>query len=452
MTDFDLIIIGAGPGGYTAAMKAAQLGLKTAVIENREVGGTCLNRGCIPTKTLLHSAELMHEIKNCDKFGIYAENVKCDTEKLYQRKNEVVSQLRSGIEFLFKSKKIELIRGKAKILRPGAVIVDNNREFSCSEILIAAGSLPSIPSIPGANLPGVVTSDDLLADKGAHIKKLIILGGGVIGMEFATIFNFLGCDVTVIEAESRILPNFDREISQNLSMILKKRGVEIITGALAEKIENINGLSMYYNQSGRSALVGADRILIATGRKANTADLLSDKVDLKTERGLIPVNGSFETCIKGIYAIGDVILGGVQLAHAASAQGINAVNAMCGKIAPVNLRLIPSCVYTNPEIACVGMGEEEAKKQGVNVKTCKHIMSANAKSVLTGADRGFVKLVIDKDTDCIIGAQLMCSRATDMISELSVAIASGLKREQIASVIHPHPTFSEGIFEAADKM
>ncbi|MFA5561527.1 MAG: dihydrolipoyl dehydrogenase [Eubacteriales bacterium] len=449
MTDFDLMVIGAGPGGYTAALKAAQLGLRTAVIENSEVGGTCLNRGCIPTKTLLHAAELLHELKNGDEFGISAEHVTCDIDKLYQRKNEVVSQLRGGIEFLFQSKKVELIRGTAKILGAGVVLVDH-KEYSCSHMLIATGSVPSIPPIPGANLPGVVTSDHFLAAEGARFQKLVILGGGVIGMEFATICNFLGSNVTVIEAESRILPNFDREISQNLSMILKKRGVEILTGALAEKIEDTGGLTMHYTQGGKSLHVGADCILIATGRRANTAGLLSEGVDLQTERGQIPVNSSFESCIKGIYAIGDVIRGGVQLAHAASAQGINAVHAMCGKTPPVNLHLIPSCVYTTPEIACVGLSEEQAKKSGLNVKTGKHLMSANGKSVLTGADRGFVKLVIDGDTDRIIGAQLMCSRATDMIAELSLAIANGLTREQLASVIHPHPTFSEGIFEAAE--
>lgn len=450
MPDFDLIVIGAGPAGYVSAIKAAQLGLKTAVVEGREVGGTCLNRGCIPTKTFVHTASLMHEIKNCVSFGVEVEGARFNLDALYNRKNEIVSKLRSGIEGLFRANKIELICGKAKVAGEGRVLV-GDKEYSCKNILIATGSVPSVPPIPGINLPNIVNSDDLLGEKPVFYKSIIILGGGVIGMEFANIYNSLGCEVTVIEAQSRILPNLDKEISQNLTMILKKRGVKIICGAMVESFEQNGGIiTANYTKAGKNEQLSAEGVLVSVGRRANAEGLLADGLDLKLQRGQIPVNSDFETCIKGVYAVGDVVAGSPLLAHTASAQGINAVSKICGKSDLINLDIVPYCIYTNPEIAEVGINAEAAKQAGIPVKTGKYIMSQNAKSMISNADRGFIKVVIDERSEKIIGAQMMCERATDMVTQFSTAIANGLTASELSKVIYPHPTFSEGILEAVE--
>ncbi len=445
---YQLIVIGSGPGGYVSAIKAAQLGIRTAVVEGREVGGTCLNRGCIPTKAFLHTAELLSEIKSCEKLGIRAENVTCDLPAMHARKNEVVSKLRSGVEGLLKANKIDLIRGTAKITRAGEVCVGEDR-FKAEKILIAVGSRPARPPIPGIDLPGVVTSDEMLSGEACH-KRLVIIGGGVVGVEFAAIWNALGCEVTVIEAMDRILPSLDREISQNLSMILKRRGVCIRTGAQVAKLSRDDGLTCHFTAGGKAEAVNADGILVSVGRRANTEGLLSEDVDLGLERGYIPVDRNFETSAKGIYAVGDAVKGGVQLAHAASAQGINAVCAMFGQKAPLALSVIPSCIYTSPEIATVGMTSDEAKAQGIAVKTGKFAMSANGRTVISDGERGFLKVVAHAETGVILGAQMMCSRATDMIGELSTAIVNGLTVEQLYAVIRPHPTFGEAVSEALE--
>jgi dihydrolipoamide dehydrogenase len=451
--EYDLVVIGAGPGGYVAAIKAAQLGMKTAVVESREIGGTCLNRGCIPTKTLMHAAEVYREISSCGTLGIHAQGVTFNLEEMFARKDEVVEQLKDGIEQLFKSNKIDSITGIATISGEHEVTVrtaENEKIISAEHILIATGSVPSRPPIEGLNLPGVVTSDELLSMNTKRYRSLVIIGGGVIGMEFATIYNALGCEVTVIEAMDRILPLMDKEISQNLSMIMKKRGVKIFTSATVEKIGGESGLTCYFQNKGETQQVSADGILVAIGRKPNTDQLFGEQFSLACERGGIVVNENYQTSVPSVYAIGDVIRG-VQLAHVASAQGINAVAAMQGRPAPVNMAVIPSCVYTSPEIACVGLTSEEAKAKGIAVKTGKFLMSANGKSLITQQERGFIKVVFEEETEVILGAQLMCARATDLISELSTAIANRLTQEQLSGVIRPHPTYSEGITEAVEE-
>lgn len=452
---FDLVIIGAGPGGYVSAIKAAQLGLRVAVAERREVGGTCLNRGCIPTKALIHASHLYREMRMCEKLGITAEKVSYDIGKIYARKDDVVAQLRGGVEYLLSAHKdkIELIRGNAVITSPNTVEVNTGNGTAALEtknILIAAGAAPVRPPIPGMELPGVMTSDEILEQSGTAYKKLTIIGGGVIGMEFAAIFNSLGCEVTVIEAADRILPSLDRELSQNLNMILKKRGVNIYPASMLELIEQReNGLACYFSHKGETLGVESEAALVAIGRKADARGLFADGLSIQCECGIV-VDEHFQTSIPGIYAVGDVVHGGIQLAHAASAQGCNAVMRMAGAEPEIDLSVVPSCIYTDPEIACAGLGAEAAKAMNIAVKTGKFNMTSLGKSVIESRERSFIKLVFDAETDVLLGAQLMCARATDLIGELSAAIVNRLTIKQLGAVIRPHPSFTEGISEAAE--
>ena len=315
--------------------------------------------------------------------------------------------------------------------------------------MIATCSRPASPPIPGAGLKGVMNSDELLEMKGDLFKRLVIIGGGVIGMEFATAYQAMGCQVTVLESMERILPGMDREISQNLKMIMKKRGADIYTGALVKEIvKTTGGLTCTYTEKGKECEVSADAVLIATGRRANTEGLFEDEMSPEMDRGCILVNQHFETSIPGIYAAGDVT-GGVQLAHAATAEALTAVAAMFSEPATICLGTVPGCVYTDPEIATAGLTADEAKEQGIPVKICKYPMSANGKSVLSLQERGFVKVLADPDSGRVLGAQMMCARATDMISQFVQAIEMGLTLENLGNVIYPHPTFSEAIGEVS---
>lgn len=470
---FDLVVIGAGPGGYEAAVEGVQKGMKVALVENRELGGTCLNRGCIPAKTILHTAELYHELQSGPSIGLTAREPVIDMEMVQKRKDEVLEQLRKGIASLMKTNRISVFYGTGTILDREHVKValsgektgekaeeqpDGQKQdqvvLETGHILIATGSVPACPPIPGSSLPGVVTSNGLL-DKKDLFEHLIIIGGGVIGMEFASVYSSLGHGVTVIEALDRILPTMDKEISQNLKMIMKKRNVDIHTGAKVEEIlrtEHGAGLICRYVEKDKPCEARADGILIAAGRRAYTGGLITDESsqevkDMAMERGRIVTDETYETSVPGIYAIGDVT-GGIQLAHAATAQGRNAVAHMAGENMVIRTDIVPSCVYTNPEIGCVGISADEAKARGIEAVTKKYIMSANGKSILSQQERGFIKVVADSDSHRILGAQMMCARATDMISQFAVAIANELTLEDMAKVIFPHPTFSEGILEA----
>lgn len=470
---FDLVVIGAGPGGYEAAIEGVQKGMKVALVENRELGGTCLNRGCIPAKTILHTAELYHDLQSGPSIGLTAREPVIDMEMVQKRKDEVLEQLRKGIASLMKTNRISVFYGTGTILDREHVKValsgektgekaeeqpDGQKQdqvvLETGHILIATGSVPACPPIPGSSLPGVVTSDGLL-DKKDLFEHLIIIGGGVIGMEFASVYSSLGHGVTVIEALDRILPTMDKEIAQNLKMIMKKRNVDIHTGAKVEEIlrtEDGAGLICRYVEKDKPCEAKADGILIATGRRAYTGGLITDESsqevkDMTMERGRIVTDETYETSVPGIYAIGDVT-GGIQLAHAATAQGRNAVAHMAGENMVIRTDIVPSCVYTNPEIGCVGISADEAKARGIEAVTKKYIMSVNGKSILSQQERGFIKVVADSDSHRILGAQMMCARATDMISQFAVAIANELTLEDMAKVIFPHPTFSEGILEA----
>jgi dihydrolipoamide dehydrogenase len=450
---YNLVVIGAGPGGYVAAIKAAQAGLRVAVVEERDVGGTCLNRGCVPTKALMHATHLYREMTMCGKLGIFADNISIDIEKMYDRKDEVVAQLRGGVEFLLKSNKIEVLRGKGTIVGKETVRVSNEEgslDIETDKILIATGSVPAVPPIEGLKLPGVITSDGMLEQSGTNYKNLVVIGGGVIGVEFATVFSSIGCKVTVIEAMDRILPTMDKEIAQNLNMILKKRGVDIHAGAMVEKVVKEDGnLVCHFTKKGKEQTVAAEAVLVAIGRRANIEGIFGEGISVACERGII-VNEHFQTEIPNIYAIGDVIHGGIQLAHVASAQGCNAVAHMTGAEPEIDLNVVPSCIYTDPEISAVGITAEQAKDRGIEIKTGKFSLAGNCKSVIEGQERSFIKVIFDAQTEVILGAQLMCARATDLISELSTAIVNKLTIKQLSSVIRPHPTFTEAVTEAVE--
>ncbi|QAT49161.1 dihydrolipoyl dehydrogenase [Caproiciproducens sp. NJN-50] len=448
---YDLAVIGGGPAGYEAAIRASQLGLSTALIENREVGGTCLNRGCIPTKSILHSSGLYREAKRFGEIGLSADGLSFDFSAVMQRKNAVVAELRGGIEQLLHANAVDLYRGKGTLQKAGVIAVTDesgSQEIHTARILLAVGCVPAVPPIPGADLPGVVTSDGLL-ELNAFPRRLVIVGGGVIGAEFATAFSDLGCEVTVIEAMQRILPTMDREISQSLSMILKKRGVQIHTSSLVEKITEGAPLSCTFTEKGTERSVEADCILISVGRKPNITGLFAEGLDIKMEKGFLATNGHHETSLPGVFAVGDVA-GGIQLAHAASAQGIEAVEFMAQGEEPVRSRAVPACVYTSPEIACAGLTADEAKQQGLEVTVGKALTAALGKSLIEREERGFVKLVFEKQSGMLLGAQLMCGRATDLIAGLTQAIDQRLTARELVSVIRPHPTFSEAVTEAAE--
>lgn len=455
MKEYQLIVIGAGPGGYEAAIRAAQLGLTTALIERRDVGGTCLNRGCIPTKAMLHSAQLYREAANFELFGLHTENTSFDWAKVHQRKNDVVVKLRTGIEQLIKANKIDFFNNSASILGENDVQLDQGEVIRGENILIATGSVPARPPIPGLDLPNVVTSDELLDDPhftqaDSLAKEILIIGGGVIGVEFASVFSSFGCHVTIVEAMERILPTMDREISQSLNMVLKKRGVSIHTGAMVEKLEqDENGPVCHFTEKGKAQAVPAQQVLVAIGRRPNTQGLFAEGFEVACERGRIVTDENFRTSVDSIYAIGDVT-SKIQLAHMASAQGICAVHTIAGQKPPIDLRYVPGCIYTDPEIASVGITEDEAKQQGIPVKKGKFLMTGNGRSLIDEQERGFIKVLAHQETDVILGAQLMCSRATDIVAELATAIVNGLTCAQLAGVIRPHPTFCEGVTEAVE--
>ncbi len=452
---YDLIVIGGGPGGYVAAIRGAQQGMKTALVEKSLLGGTCLNRGCIPTKTLLHASGLYKAVEEGALFGILTQGVSYDLEKMHQRKDTVVSELRQGVASLLAGNGVDCYEGHGTITAPGEVRVQGAEEswnLTCGRILIAVGAVPGVPPIPGVNLPGVITSDALLEGTPRDFKRLIIVGGGVIGVETASIYNNLGCEVVIIEAEDRILPFLDREIAQNMTMILKKRGVTIHGGSRVEEIrEKDGGLALRFSHKKGEEEVQGDGVLLSMGRRANLAGLFAEGLKPEGAKGL-GVNESFETSIPGIFAIGDCVEGSIQLAHVASAQATNAISIMAGHEAEMDLSLVPSCIYTEPEIASVGLTEGEAKTQGIPVKSSKYLMSGNGKSLIENQERGFVKLLFHAETEALLGAQLMCGRATDLVGGLAMAISKGATATELSRVIYPHPTFSEGVGEAVESL
>lgn len=451
---FDLIVIGAGPGGYVAAIKAAKLGLKTAVIENREVGGTCLNRGCIPAKAMIHASYVYREMQSSEEIGIFASQVTYDYGKILEYKERTTRQLVQGIGQVLKANGVEMFCGTGTLL-PGNEVKVTSEEgeymLKAKDVLLASGSKPLRISIPGIDLPGVITSDDLFRMKEVP-ESLVMIGGGVISVEFATVYAALGTKVTILEAMPRLIPNMDKEISQNLKMILKKRGIEIHTSAAVQSIEqDTDGYLCHYTEKEKARQAKGAYVLCAVGRCANTDGLFGEDMALELAGGRVVVDEHFATSIPHVYAIGDLI-GGAQLAHAASAQGVAVAEHLVEKERSIDVNVIPGCVYTSPEIASAGLTEDEAKEKGIEVETGKFIMSANGKSIITKEEGGFIKVVADKESHVILGAQMMCARATDMIGEFVTAITNQMTVSQLLKSVRAHPTYNEGIGEALEEL
>ncbi len=448
---FDIAIIGGGPGGYTAAEKAAKAGLQVVLFEQEDLGGTCLNRGCMPTKSLLHSAETFAALAHAQDLGVHTQGVSYDFAAMHQRKAQVVETLRQGVEKLMKANKITVIHGQACIQKAG-VVTCNDETYEVQDILIATGSKVAYPPIPGIDLPGVYSSRDMLQGNGQDFASLVIIGGGVVGVEFASIYRCLGCQVTLLEAADHILPFMDREIAQRLTMILKKQGVTVEAKAMVQRIEGYpDAMTVTYtDKKGAEHQITAQGVLAAAGRIANLDGLFGPDFSLELDRGAVVGDEIGRTSVPHVYVIGDAKARNIQLAHVASAQGENVIADILGKRPPLDMSVVPSCVYTVPEIASVGLTEEKAKADGIAVKTGKYLTGANGKCLIEGTESGYVKLVTDSATGRLLGAQLVCPRATDMVGELTVAIQKGLTAADLAQVIHPHPTFSEMLFGAAE--
>ena len=459
--DYQLIVIGAGPGGifsggYTAALRAAALGLHTAVVECREVGGTCLNRGCIPTKTLLHASQVYRDAVDGASMGVHAANATFDMGEIFAYKRGVSEKLRNGIHGLLKSAKVDLIEGVGRIAAPGQVDVTAAdgavSRYTAERILIATGSVNVRPPIPGLDLPGVMTSDELLEGCDRLYDSLVIIGGGVIGVEFATFYRNLGCAVTLVEGMDRLLPNMDRELGQNLQQIMKKQGVEVLTNAVVQSLEQTeSGLAVHVLQKGAEKTVTGEKVLCAIGRRAYWDGVFAEGMNPETRGKSLKVDENFQTSIPGVYAIGDAS-SVVQLAHVAAAQGTACVERMYGVADHVDLNVIPSCIYSTPEIAVVGITEAEAKERGIPAVVGKCTMFGNARTVIEDPGRCFMKIVAHAETHEILGASLMCQHASDMISQISAAMVNHQTAEELRRVMRPHPSFEEAMTEALDAL
>jgi len=450
----DVIVIGGGPGGYVAAIRAAQLGAQVALVEREYLGGTCLNVGCIPTKVLLHTAELYEEILKSNIYGIKIDgNVSVDLNSLQKRKEEITSQLVNGVTGLLRLNNIEVIKGEASFRDKNTIDVKKEDgsviTLKADNFIIATGSKPFTPPIKGIDSEGVIDSTEALALKEIP-KELVIIGGGVIGIEFATLFNSLGSKVTVLEMLPYILPPIDREISEIVKMKLSMEGINIHTSAQVTSIENNNGKLEVVAKVGNDELrVAGDKVLVSVGRRAVTEGLNLDAAGVKTSKKGIAVNNRLETNVKSIYAIGDVT-GINMLAHVASEQGIVAAENIMGLHREMDYKAIPACIYTKPEIASVGITEEEAKKSGIEYKVGKFMLSNNGKALIANEVEGtMVKIIADTKYGEILGVHIYGPRATDLIMEGTLALRLEATVDEIVTSIHPHPTISESIKEAA---
>src|SRR5438093_4518772 len=443
---FDVVVIGGGPGGYVAALRAAQLGAKTAIVEKDRMGGTCLVRGCIPTKALLQSSELYTMAKDGAAFGLVADNVGFDWAAAQKRKSSVVDQLVKGVEGLLKAGSVTSYRGSARLAGKGVVDVGGD-QLHGKDIIIATGSAVARIPRPGADL--TIDSDQILELKEAA-RRLAVIGGGVVGMEFAAMFAALGSKVTVLEMLPQMLAMVDADLVTAYSKHLASLGAEIHTNSKVSEVVKQNGsLLVRFSTGGEGGSVGADRVLLAVGRVPYTQGLEAEKAGVKLERGRVVVDDHLHTTADGVWAIGDVI-GGIMLAHVASYEGVCAVENIAGHGDRVpDYHAAPNCVYTDPEIAHVGLGEKEAKDKGIAVKVGKFPFAAAGRALTLGQTEGFVKVIADAESGKLLGAHIIGPRATDLIAEATLAIQNGLTLEQIDLTIHAHPTLPESLMEAA---
>lgn len=459
--NYDLVLLGGGTGGYVAAIRASQLGLKTAIVEKDALGGTCLHKGCIPTKALLRSAEVYDQIKKSNSFGIDVSEVVLRFEKIQERKQAIVEKLHHGILQLMKKGKIDVYNGFGRMLGPsifsplpGTISVEfadgqENEILTSKNVIIATGSRPR--SLKGLDIDGksVLTSDEALQLQECP-ASILIVGGGVIGVEWASMLADFGAEVTIVEYSDRIIPTEDKALSVTLARGLKKRGIKIVTSAqvLPETLVKEAGVTISAKIGDQLQKFSAEKMLVSVGRLPNTEDIGLSNTSIETDHGYIKTNAFGQTKESHIYAIGDVI-GGLQLAHVASHEGIKAVEHLAGlSVEPLHPELVPRCIYTHPEIASIGLTEAQAKKEHV-VKVGKVPFGAIGKALVYGESEGFAKVVADKTTNDILGIHLCGPHATDLIGEAAVAKLLDATPWELSEAIHPHPTLSEVIGEAA---
>lgn len=453
---FDVTVIGAGPGGYVAAIRAAQVGLKTAIIErDKDLGGTCLLRGCIPTKELLHSAHVYELIKEPAEFGVEVTGATLNFPSVIKRKNAIVSKLSNGVSFLMKKNKITVFKGQGKLEGKGRVTVTDAAgkvtDVPTKNVIIATGS--AVRLLPGLTIqnPRIVTSDELLDFQ--HVpKSMVVLGAGAVGVEFASVFNRFGSEVTVIEMLDRLVPIEDEETSKELQRAFRKRKINVLTSTKFENATvNENDVTINYTDSkGKAGSITAETLLVAIGRRPVTDGLGLENTKCEVERGYIKVDEYMRTAEPNVYAIGDVVPT-PWLAHVASKEGCLAAEHIAGRNPhPIKYNLVPNCTYCEPEIGSVGLTEAKAKEKGYNVKVGKFPFSALGKAMILGETEGFVKVIADAKYDEVLGVHMIGPHATDLLAEACVAMGLEATAEEFGHIMHAHPTLSEAVMEAAE--
>ena len=455
-SDTSVIVIGGGPGGYVAAIRAAQLGAKVALIEKQHLGGTCLNIGCIPTKCLLHSAELIESIKNeGPEIGIKVTGVEVDFPQVIKHKNDISKKLTSGVAGLLKMNKVKKIDGEASFVAPGKLSVKKNdgttEEMTADAIIISTGSVNSVPPIPGIKEnPNCIDSTGALSLEKLP-KSMVVIGGGVIGLELACAYAAFGTKITVVEAMASMLPMLDGDLTKIGVEYMKKMGMDFNLECPVQSVEAspVGAKVICKNKAGETVSFEAEKVLVAIGRRANTASLNLEAGGIDNDRGRIIVNDRMQTNIPGVYAIGDCVFGRAQLAHTASAMGEVAAENICGHDAVYDERTNPTCVYIEPEAASVGLTEEQCKAQGIEYKVGKFPMEANGKALILNGGEGLVKIIAGKVYGEILGMHIIGPRATDLIAEGALAIAEEMTLDEIIATIHSHPTVTETVREAA---
>ncbi|MBN1846395.1 MAG: dihydrolipoyl dehydrogenase [Sedimentisphaerales bacterium] len=449
---YQTVIIGAGPGGYVAALRLGQAKQKVALIENRQLGGTCLNRGCIPTKALLHSSEIAHHIRHAGEHGLRAGDLQVDLPAMMRRKDQVVEKLRGGVGMLLKGRQVDVYPGTGALAGPHQVDVrwenGDRQVLEAEHIVIATGSEPIVPAAFPADRGRVMTSDEIL-NLQALPKSLLIVGGGYIGCEFATVFSELGCQVTIVEMLDRLLVQCDGDISQMLARQFKKAHLAVHCSTAVDKLE-VTESGVRATLAG-SNVVEADLALVCTGRRPRSGNLGLQAAGVKTDnKGLIPIDAQCRTNVKNIFAIGDVT-GKVQLAHVASRQAAVAAHTILGQPDSEDYAVIPSAIYTHPEIAQVGLTEQQARERSLEVRSAKFPLSASGMALAYGQTAGFVKIVANAE-DEIVGAHLMCPHASDLVQEIAVLMKSECTLHELEATIHGHPTFAEALAETAEAL
>lgn len=453
MSKIDVVIIGGGPGGYVAAIKAAHLGLKTVLVEKDKLGGVCLNKGCIPTKALISTTEILNHIQRAEEFGIQVKDYSFDFPAIMKRKDLITRRLSSGVEQLMKANQVRVVLGEGQIIEPGKVeITDTAGQkeiIKTKNIVIATGSKVMKLPLPGIDGEGVITSDKALSLSELP-SKMIIIGGGVVGIEFAGIFKALGVEVTVVEMLPRILLPIDEEIALRLTMSLKRKEIEILTDCKVKGIKKNNqNLEVLVSTSEREKKLETEKVLLAAGRVPELGNIDIQRLGIELDKGAIKVDEKMRTNIPGIYAVGDVV-GKIMLAHVASREGIVAVENISGKEVLMDYKVVPNCVFSMPEVASVGLTEEEARKENDNIKVSKFPFMANGKALGMGETEGMVKIIAEADTSELLGVHILGVHASDLIAEGALALSMEATAEEIVNTIHAHPTLAETIAEAAE--